>query len=132
MDPALEKVMEPIVVPGSISGADVIDDLCVRIAEKLSLSGDLRTTDAYRNYSATVRIDLQLVDIDPVSISAKVAVGTIDPRQPSRAITVEATMSAEELRERSGAESANLERPIDSTGFTPPKRIYVSRIRAGK
>jgi hypothetical protein len=48
--------MEPVSVVATIGGADIIDDHCNRIADKLSHSGDLRSTDAYRTYSGKIDI----------------------------------------------------------------------------
>jgi hypothetical protein len=65
----MDATTEPIIVAASISGAEVIDQLCSHIAEKLSCSGDLRHSDAYRTFSAKVTIELQLADIDQVEIT---------------------------------------------------------------
>jgi hypothetical protein len=133
MDPLLEPVMEAISVPGSMSGTDIIDHLCNEIADKLSRSCDLRAVDSYARYAATVQIEMQLTDMDTTEIVERINVGTIDPCQPSQRLTIDVpTAQAEEVGERLGLEfeSASLERPIDPTGFTPQKRIYVSRIRA--
>jgi hypothetical protein len=124
---------EPISVPGAISGSAIIDDLLNRISEKLSRDCALRETDAYQGYSATVQIRLQLADVYPVEVAAQVEVGTINPGQPSEQITVDtATVTADEVQERAGFESLSLERLVDESGFTLPKRIYVSRIRTAK
>jgi hypothetical protein len=85
----MEPNSEPITVAAaSISGTEVIEDLCARIADKLSRSGDLRPTDAYRTYSAKITIELQLVDIDQIEIAEQMVIGTPDPEQPSEHITV--------------------------------------------
>lgn len=67
--------MEPVAVPGRISGAAIIDDLCNRIAEKLSRGCDLRQTDSYSSYSARVTVELSLVDVDTTQVSQQITVG---------------------------------------------------------
>jgi hypothetical protein len=122
----MEPSMEVIATPGAISGTGVIDDLLNRIAAQLERSCDLRASDCYTGYAARVRIDLQLHDVYAVEATAQVAVGSIDPTQPSQRITLGPTVQAE-------AEPApgSLERPVDPAGITTeaPARQYVSRIR---
>jgi hypothetical protein len=114
-------------IPGQISGDRIIDDLLNRIADRLERTGDLRPTDCYNGYAARVRIDLQLADIYPAEVSTEIAMGTLDAKRPSLTITLGADVAGE------ADDSRSLEKPIDPQGFTPQKRIYVSRIRsAGK
>ena len=118
-----------IAVPGAISGTDIIDDLCTRIAGRLALTNDLRSVDCYRGYTAKVVIDLQLIDLDTVENHAELQVGSsIDPQRPAQHMTVSLGARAEDL----GLEPQSLEKPIDAEGFTPEKRMYVSRIRGAK
>jgi hypothetical protein len=112
MEATLTPIMEPITIPGRISGTGVIDDLCNRIAEKLARSCDLRAIDAYSGYTAKVTIELQLLDVYPCEVTAVVPVGTIDPQLRSVRIDLGSEMSAEET------ESGSLERPIDPAGAT--------------
>jgi hypothetical protein len=121
-----EPIMEAVAVPGTISGEAIIDDLCGRIAQQLSRDCNLRSSDCYAGYSATATVAIQLHDVYPVDVAAEVAVGAFDPHLPTTRITVGSEVAGEE------ADSSLLERPIDPAGFTPPKRIYVSRIRAAK
>jgi hypothetical protein len=83
----MDTITEPISAT-SISGAEIVDHLCSQIADKLSRSGDLRPTDAYRSYSARVTIDLQLADVDHVEIADEIVIGTPHPEQPSKQIVV--------------------------------------------
>jgi hypothetical protein len=128
----LTPINEVVSVPGSISGSAIIDDLCVRLAEKLSRDCSLRPIDCYRGYSATIVVTLQLHDVYPVEVSAQIAVGTIDARQPSTQIATDVPVVAAVL------ESPNLERFIDTSGApeaeapAPQRRQYVSRIRGAK
>jgi hypothetical protein len=130
MDRALEAFTEAVPVPGSISGIEVISDLCGRIAKKLSTSCDLRAVDSYVRYAATVEIKLQLIDVDATEVAAEVVVGTIDPRQSSEHITVTVpTVVSEEGRKISPFESALPERPVTGPVLETPKRFYAPRNR---
>ena len=130
MERTLEAFTEAIPVPGSISGIEVISDLCGRIAKKLSTSCDLRAVDSYVRYAATVEIKLQLIDVDATEVASEIAVGNIDPRQSFEHITVTVpTVESEEGREKSPFESALLERTVDDTILEAPKRYYTPRNR---
>ena len=104
MEPNVEPVMEPVSAGATISGEDVITDLCACIAERLSRDCNLRASDCYTSYAAQVSIDLQLVDIDRVEVKDDIVIGTLDPEKPSQHIKV----------------------------AVPDKRVYVSRIRGVK
>jgi hypothetical protein len=108
----MEAIMEPVAIPGRINGTSIIDDLCDRIAEKLAKNCDLRAVDSYSGYAAKVRIELQLLDIDPVEVSVEVAAGKINSLLPSARIDLDSEVLAE------ATESASLERPIDPDGAT--------------
>jgi hypothetical protein len=71
----ITSIMEPISVPGRISGHEVITDLLDRLAEKLAASCDLRPSDSYSSYSAKVSVELQLVDVDQTEVVTEVGVG---------------------------------------------------------
>ena len=98
-----EKITEALTAPPAITGTGVIEDLCSRIAQKLALNCDLRSTDAYRSYSATVQITMRLEDVADTEVTDQIAIGTIHPDLPSEQITVDV-----------------------------PERVYVSRLRAKK
>lgn len=102
----------PIVIPGSISGADVIDDLCGRIAEGLSRDCSLRQIDRYTGYTATVEIKLQLEDVYPVEVAVDIMAGTLNPQLPSQHITLDSAVTGEE------PDASGLERPVDPAGAT--------------
>lgn len=105
MSTTLEPVMTAISVPGWISGSAIIDDLLHRIREKLESNCDLRATDCYRSYSAKVFVELQLTDIDTVTVGAEVHVGAFDP-----ALKVERIALAGEVE---AAGDVNLEKPVE-------------------
>ena len=86
---APEHLMEPISVASSITGSDVIEDLCAHIADKLTRTGDLRPVDSYRCYAARVIIDLQLMDVNQVEIAEQMVIGTPRPDVRSEQITVD-------------------------------------------
>jgi hypothetical protein len=126
MDPVMEPITGPILIPGSISGTAIIDDLLSRIEEQLSRDCNLRQVDVYSGYAAKVQIELQLLDIYPAELVATVKVGEINSQLPSAHIDLSGEVEAE-------PESGNLERPIDESGVTEPataaaaKRWYAPR-----
>jgi hypothetical protein len=129
---SLTANMEMIDTPGSVSGAEIVTDLLDRLAEKLLAFDSLRESDAYGSYSARVTVELQLVDVYPVTVAAAIQVGTVDPQQPSRTIALDVpAVEADMVRARSGSPPANLERFIDdSAGATvqvaaPKQKYYV-------
>jgi hypothetical protein len=129
---SLTANMEMIDTPGSVSGAEIVYDICDRLAEKLLSSDCLRESDAYSSYAATLDVTVQLVDVYPVAVSAQVAVGAVDPRQPSRRMAVAMPdVTADEVRQRSGSVPANLEYSIHDHAAAQPaapqrKRYYVA------
>lgn len=118
MGTTLEPIMEPVSVPGHISGSGIIADLCRRIAEKLALDCQLRASDAYGGYALTAEIALQLHDVDTTPVNAAIQVGSIDPAQPVQRITLGSTVSAAEVAE----EPAPLERSVDGELPEPVKK----------
>jgi hypothetical protein len=135
-DPVLTPNFEPVEMTGAVSGSDVIQDLLDRVGERLSLCNDLRPTDSYSAYAARVTVEIQLTDVAPVEVTAHVAVGSIDPRQPSQQITLNVpTVEAAGIMERSGLQPASLERFADDdaaraaaeeTAAPKRKRFYVA------
>jgi hypothetical protein len=127
--------MEEVAVEGRISGQDVIDDLCDRIAERLSKSCDLRVTDSYGAYTAKVTISLTLEDMGVVEVHEQMIIGSPDAT-PSEHIVIDAdAVSPEQVRERLGLEPApSLERSVDgnmpeahSAPAKANKRYYTPR-----
>jgi hypothetical protein len=134
MEATITPIMEPISVPGRISGHEVIADLLDRVAERLSTSCDLRQSDSYAAYSAKVSVELQLRDVDTVSASQQITVGTLDAEQLSQRITVTVPpVSPEEVAERLGLpQTESLERSVDGSMPEPAaaaasKRHYTPR-----
>jgi len=120
----MEAIMEPVSAPGRINGAEVINDLLDRIGEQLSKSCDLRGTDSYLSYAATVTINLQLTDFDTVQVVADLVVGTLSSQPPPQRIVLTVPpVTAEQVQERLGQESApSLERCVDGS-FPEPHPI---------
>jgi hypothetical protein len=124
-----------ISVPGAISGTVIIDDLLNRIGDRLARDCSLRSTDAYRAYSARVTVELQLHDVYEAEVTAEVQVGSIDGQQASQQIVIEEAATADAACNRSGLQPSSLERPIDfgsaavNEAAAPMRRQYVSRIR---
>jgi hypothetical protein len=129
---SLEPIMEAVSVPGTISGSEIVDDVCSRIADRLSRDCNLRASDCYGGYAFTASVEIQLLDVYPVTVSAQVAVGALNRQLPSQHVALGSEVSGEQ------PDSAHLEKPIDPEGFTPQaaaakeKRIYVSAIRTHK
>lgn len=65
----LSPNMEAVQVPGQISGAAIIDDLCQRIRDRLSRDCSLSQSDAYAGYAARVTVELQLKDVDITEVA---------------------------------------------------------------
>ena len=99
MGTTLEPIMEPVHVPGSISGVGVIDDLLNRIGERLSRSDCLRLVDSYKSYNARVVVELQLIDIDMTEVNTEVAVGGFHPTLPVKRIALGESVAADEVGE---------------------------------
>jgi hypothetical protein len=125
MTPTITPIMEPIAVPGTISGASIINDLLNRIGDKLSRDCSLRDIDVYSGYSCRVTVELQLHSVYQTEVTAQVAVGRIDPKLEVRQIELGSDITAAE------PEASNLERPIDPAGVTEDsvkeKRYYTPR-----
>ena len=130
--------MEVVSVPGAISGTAIIDDLCNRLAERLSRDCCLRGTDAYQGYSARVTVELQLIDVYPAEVAAQVAVGTVDAGQPAQQIMMNVPADAADSLQAQVGLQPSLERPIDggagapAEAPAPQRRQYVSRLRGAK
>jgi hypothetical protein len=127
--------MGPVAVPGVVSGADIVQDLCDRIAEQLSRDCHLRQTDSFQSYNAEVSIRLQALDFDTVAIAEHISVGNLDAARPQQQVTVTASVAADEVRARLGLEpEPSLEVPVDPAGAAdiapaakPGKRYYYPR-----
>jgi len=122
-------------VPRAASGDQIVDDVCLRIADRLSKDCNLRSSDSYRSYSARVRVDLWLQDVDTTEVNAHLTIGPAESAPPTRTITVGVGAAADQV---SGSLPVNLERYIDDDGAAMnaaiPKqpRSYVSRVRTRK
>ena len=91
--------MEAITIPSSISGSAIVADVCDHIADRLFRDCNLRHDDRYSGYSARVVIELQLHDVYPVEVNSEIQVGSLDPAQPIRRITLGSAASADEVEE---------------------------------
>lgn len=112
----------------TITGSEIIADICSRIVNELGKSCHLRETDSYGGYSAKVTVEIQLRDIDPVTVEASLTIGNHNSATPSRRIVVEIpAVSPTTARERSGTLPPSLERMIDGSELAPVKRYYAPR-----
>jgi hypothetical protein len=121
--------MEAVAVPGRISGQEVVADLLDRVAERLTRSCDLRESDSYASYSAVVSITLQLVDVDTISLSQQITVGSLDAEQLAQQITINVpTITPEEIEERLDLKPTPApERPVD--GSMPEAKTVAPAVR---
>jgi hypothetical protein len=114
--------MEPILgVTETLSGEDVIADLCERIADELRDDCCLRGSDGYTGYSAKVVIEIQLLDIDTQSVKRTIAFGKPIPGQPSHQIVLDVPLVEIET------DGSGLERQADGSEPVRPKRFYTPR-----
>jgi len=128
----LEPIMEPVSVPRMMSGTAIIDDVCLRLANQLARDCNLRGSDCYRSYSARVRVDLWVNDIDTTEISADVQVGPVESAPSTQTVSMGIGAAADQV---AGAIPQSLERFIDDGGAQVREkepRTYVSRIRNRK
>lgn len=119
----------------SLSGEDIIDDVCSRIAEELSRSVHLRRTDSYVGFTGKILVELQLDDyVNHETARHQLVIGEHDPARPSRRFEIEiAAAPATTVRERNGlvSSSSSLERPVDvSASGTTGTSIRQPRWRA--
>jgi hypothetical protein len=90
----MEPNMEVIETPGSISGPQIIADLCDRIAAQLARDCNLRASDCYEGYAATATIIIQLPGVYATEVAAQIDAGRIDSALPVRKVTVKAEVQA--------------------------------------
>lgn len=120
-----------------LSGTEIIDDLAACLVEALSKGSELRSSDAYRSYSAKITISLQLNSLDTVSLDQAAVVGDFDASRPAtlEIEIVSPLAGAEEVRERMDTVPPSVERcivgPDDVRPEPPPetqrRRWYAPR-----
>ncbi|MGB9408404.1 MAG: hypothetical protein WCA89_12760 [Terracidiphilus sp.] len=124
---------EPIEALGvALTGSEIIEDLCGRLADGLADNCYLLGTDAYQSYSAPVTVEIQLADVDSQTVKKTLVIGDHDSATPSRRIVVNVPLATtHEVRERSGQEVPSLERRVDGsepvTPVKPARRYYTPR-----
>ena len=77
-----QSVSEPVNVAARMTGADIIDDVCSRLAERLAKNCNLRVSDSYASYSCKITVDLNLVDLETVVVDETLAIGQLPPPPP--------------------------------------------------
>jgi hypothetical protein len=109
--------------------------LCCLIADRLARDCNLRMSDSYPSYSARIRVDLWLEDVDTTEVNADLSIGPVESAPPTRSITMGVGAAAEQV---AGSLPESLERFVDGAGAAEDaaapkeKRVYVSRIRGSK
>lgn len=126
-------MMEPLTAPETaLTGREIVDDVCARLAQELEKSCYLTAACAYRAYAGKITVELQLEDFDTTQLKASVTVNKPNPARPSRRFEIDLSQTAaSEVRERSGLQPPSLERLIDAgndaQATEPPRRRYVPR-----
>ena len=123
-----------------LSGQEIINDVLGQVRKALERDCNLRESDCYgRGYSGSIKLSLQLFDIDVAKVEAELA---LSPTQELLASTSETPQDVEgqdvnveitldipqdadlnAVRERSSqAEPSNVEVPVDPTAPAVPQR----------
>ncbi len=116
---------EPILAQETaLTGHEIIDDVCARLAGELEKNCYLTSACAYNSYAGKVTAELQLMDFDATPLKASVTIGKPNPARPSRRFELDLpSTTASDARERSGSLPPSLERQIDdAVGAAPPPR----------
>ncbi len=124
----------------SLSGMEIINDLCGVISDKLSTDCNLRPIDGYPGgYKAKVIIHLEAFGLDVSTVDYTVAVDeSVKPEDgsemlPDTVIDTEIEVAPEpdlsEVRRRSGQDTPSFEIAAE-VPVASPKRHYTRRLRA--
>lgn len=120
----LSPIMEPVHVPGQISGDKIIADILRLIRERLEASNSLRSVDSYQGYGFVADVQLQLQDVDRVEVAASVKAGVIYPAKPVQRVTLQDDVAAQGdqslekpvVEAASEGSSQQYERPRNTSG----------------
>lgn len=110
--------------PGSqLSGTEIIEDLASCLVEAMSAGPELRATDAYRGYAATLTITVQLDTLDPVTVDKTVTIGDyVSSRPADLGIEIESPLAgAAEVRSRLEITAPSLEHSTTVTEEPEPQ-----------
>jgi hypothetical protein len=138
MSTSLEPSLQPsmaIDAPRTMNGEQIVDAVCLMIADRLSRDCNLRWADSYRSFSVRARVDVWLQDVDVVEVNADLSIGPAESAPPSRTVTMAVGAAADQV---AGSLPQSLERFVDGAGAAEDaaapkeKRVYVSRIRGSK
>jgi hypothetical protein len=123
-----------------LSGQEIINDVLGQVRKALERDCNLRESDCYgRGYSGSIKLSLQLFDIDVAKVEAELALSPTQellastPETPQdvegQDVNVEITLDIPQdadlnaVRERSSqAEPSNVEVPVDPTAPAVPQR----------
>ncbi|HUN85753.1 MAG TPA: hypothetical protein VMU48_15335 [Terracidiphilus sp.] len=120
--------MESFDVAETVTGADVIQDLCERVAQSLSSDCRLRSTDSYQGYGARVVAEIWLSDVDPQTVQQTISVGDCGPGTPSSQVVVDVPLLSPAEVHGTDSSFANLERTASGDEpEQPPRRLYTPR-----
>lgn len=89
-----------------LTGEEIINDLCVQLAEHLRRDCNLRDTDSYEGgYSAHIKANVQLYGMDTVPVEVALTAGKVQSELPDNVIETELDVPVEPalniVRERS-------------------------------
>lgn len=121
----------------SLSGEEIIIDLCTLIAEKLRKDCNLREIDSYSlGYSAKVTISLKCYGFDetPVQVEFEETNPTADPELLQNVVEEKIEVPQEtdlsEVRDRSKQDVPNIELTVAGPVEQPKPRRYSRRLKA--
>ena len=66
-----------------LSSSEIINDLLRQVDDALSKNANLQETNAYRSYTAEIKIEIQLNDVDVQHMNEKITIGCLDAGRPS-------------------------------------------------
>ena len=106
----------------ALSADEVCEDLACSLIHALLSTGALRASDSFFGYSAKIKIELKLRDIDVTEVRKEILVG--DQDDPSESRTCNAEINIDEsspgsVRSRNGSSAPSLER-----GSEPQRRKF--------
>jgi hypothetical protein len=109
-----------------LSGVELIEDLCVQIAEAPSKSTELAGTNSYQRYGAKVSVTLKLEDVDSTEVKKLIVAGELDA-EGGRTIEIDIPPVSPILaRQRSEQPNPNFALPVSKP---PEKRFAAKRTR---
>lgn len=122
-----EVYLEALDTRETLSGVEIAEDLANCLVEGLRNNADLRPTDAFSGYAAKIKVELQLQDVDRITVSQIISVDTLNSEIPATTVEIVVPQAdALTVRERSGIEPPDFTKE-GSALPVKPKRWYTPR-----